>query len=919
MDQHSQTPTPNQPHAETAPAEPTSTVRHSKLPILGMHCATCANNLTKTLKAVPGVMEAAVNLATGVATVTYRHGAMGPPPSTIAPPTHDEAHHEDTTATTTMAEAALTSAPILVKAVRGAGFDVALAETAVTLAFPTPSHQDPAQVEQTMIRVREHVPGSVELHLKPGASTLRLIHIPGELELEPLSTELERNGLPSVADEMLRQKDTLIFDELTKASGQNQNLLQYERMKRRFWVSALLSIPVMLTHMIPGVMSLFPSHHAANLFMLLLTIPIQFWGGLPFLKGAVSGLKHRRADMNTLVSVGTLSAFTYSLIATILPIAGLATDDGATLPVYFETSAMIIVFVLLGQTLEARAKTKAGDAITRLMELQPPTATIMEPTGEKTVPVGEVELNQRILIKPGERIPVDCVVEADATMVDEASLTGESTPVEKEIGDRLFSGTINLTGGVVARVTGTGNSTALARIIKLVEEAQARKAPIQRLADRVAGVFVPVVLVIAALTLIVWSVVPAEPDMTRSLLNFVAVLVVACPCALGLATPTAVLAGTGRGAEMGIMIKSGEVLEITREITTVLFDKTGTLTMGAPMITMEDIYLTGTGATAGTHMDSEQPQQDRTELLILGAAAERRSEHPYGKAILQLAASQEGLGIPEPESFVAHAGNGVEAVVGGKKILLGNRRFLAGQGVNTEVFRDMIGEVASLGKTPLLIAVDGQVASILALTDPLKEGAVEAVTALKNLGLEVGMITGDNRRTANAVAAALGLDTDRVMADVLPADKAAQVVQLQQEPLPSGRRRVVAMVGDGINDAPALARAHVGIAMSTGTDVAMEAGGITLLGGDPRKVADAIKLSSKTVGTIKQNLGWAFIYNILAIPIAAGVLYPFTGILLNPVIAGAAMAFSSVSVVSNSLRLRYAMRREMRERQESAV
>jgi Cu+-exporting ATPase len=666
---------------------------------------------------------------------------------------------------------------------------------------------------------------------------------------------------------------------------------EYERLRGRFVVAAVLTALILigsLPHMF-GVMLPIPTGWL-NLGLLLLATPVQFWAGWRFYRGAWGSLRHGAADMNTLVAVGTSAAYLYSAVATLAPqlfAAGRA-------DVYFDTSALIITLILLGRLLEARARGRTGAAIKKLAGLQAKTARVVRRGEEMDVPLESVEVGDIVVVRPGEKVPVDGRVLAGESAVDEAMITGEPMPVVKRAGDEVIGATLNTTGSFRFEATKVGKDTALSQIIKMVEEAQGSKAPIQRLADRISGVFVPVVLVVATLVFFVWFVFGPEPAFTFALLNFVAVLIIACPCAMGLATPTSIMVGTGKGAESGILIKGGEALEASHKLTTVILDKTGTLTRGTPTLT--DVVVSN--------------GLSERELLRLVASAERASEHPLGEAIVK-GARERGLALAEAEGFEAVSGGGVRARVEGRNVLVGNERFLREAGVSEDGLQPRLEELSSAGKTAVLVAVDEELAGIVAVADTVKEESREAVDRLHALGLEVAMITGDNERTARAVARELGVD--RVLAEVLPQDKADEVERLQAE----GKQ--VGMVGDGINDAPALARADVGIAIGTGADVAMEAADLTLISGDVRGVARAINLSKATVRNIKQNLFWAFAYNVALIPVAAGVLYPFFAGgtvpealqpflgeygFLNPVLAAAAMALSSVTVVSNALRLR---------------
>jgi Cu+-exporting ATPase len=581
--------------------------------------------------------------------------------------------------------------------------------------------------------------------------------------------------------------------------------------------------------------------------------------------------------MNTLVAVGTSAAYLYSVSAVLFP--SFFRSGGIEPKVYFDTSSVIVTLILLGRVLETRAKGQTSEAIKRLIGLQPKTARVMREGKEVDIPVQEVLVGDLVTVRPGEKIPVDGIVKEGRSFVDESMITGESIPVEKKAEDEVIGATINKSGSFKFEATKVGKDTALAQIIKLVQEAQGSKAPIQRLADVISGYFVPVVISIAILTFIIWFDFGPAPVLTFALMNLVAVLIIACPCALGLATPTAIMVGTGKGAEKGVLIKGGESLETAHKINSIVFDKTGTLTKGEPEVT-DIISFNNT-----LYKD----------ILYYAGSAEKNSEHPLGEAIVRKA-KQGNIELKEPEEFQSITGFGIEVKIGGKNILLGNPDFLANRKIEIGDTALRSKELSEDGKTPIYLAIEGKVAAVIAIADTLKENSREAVSQLQKMGLEVVMLTGDNKKTAEAIAGKVGIK--RVFSQVRPEDKVNQIKKLQNE------GKVVAMVGDGINDAPALAQADIGIAIGTGTDVAMEASDVTLIKGDLSGVITAIKLSKKTIKIIRQNLFWAFFYNIIGIPIAAGVLYPFIGVLLNPMIASLAMAFSSVSVVSNSLRLR---------------
>jgi Cu+-exporting ATPase len=644
---------------------------------------------------------------------------------------------------------------------------------------------------------------------------------------------------------------------------------EYRVARMRFVVAAVLTAPVLVLAMAGHLLPRDPFDVPARPWVeLALTAAVLFWAGRGFLTGAWAAAWHRAADMNTLVAVGTLAAFGESLAATLAPHA----FHGH---VYYEVAASIVTLILLGQLLQARATARTRGAIAALVKLRPKTARLERDGREADVPIEEVRVGDTILVRPGETLPVDGRVESGGSAVDESMLTGEPLPVAKGPGDAVVGGTLNQTGAFRFTATRVGADTVLQRIVKMVQEAQGSKAPIQRLADRVAGIFVPVVLAIAAVTFVAWLILaPPEERFTQAILAAVSVLIIACPCALGLATPTAILVGTGRGAQAGILIKGGEALERAHRVTTVVLDKTGTVTQGKPAV----------AAVVG---------DDANELVRLAASAEQASEHPLAAAIVR-AAEERGLLLTRPEKFAAIPGHGLEAAVAGRTVLVGTARLLRDRGLQPD--EATADRLAAEGMTPVFVAVDGQPVGVLGIADQPRPTSAEAVARLKELGLTVVLLTGDTARTAEAVAKAVGIET--VIAGVLPAGKADEIVRLQHA------GEVVAMVGDGINDAPALATADVGIAMGSGTDVAVESADVTLVRPDLMGVPAAIELSRATMRTIRQNLFFAFAYNVLGIPIAAGLLYPVLGVMLSPVIASAAMALSSVSVVTNALRLR---------------
>jgi len=628
--------------------------------------------------------------------------------------------------------------------------------------------------------------------------------------------------------------------------------------------------------------------------LLLLATPVQFWVGADFHRGFLHDVRYRSASMSTLVSLGTNAAYFFSLAVTLWPHVFM--DLGA-MP-YYETAAVVITLVALGRWLEARARGRTSEAIRRLVSLAPRTTRALRNGVEVDVPTSEVVVGDLVRIRPGERVPVDGEVVEGASTIDESMLTGESLPVEKAPGASVFGGTVNRTGSFVFRATRVGGETTLARIVKLVEEAQGSRAPIQRLADQVAAVFVPVVLAIAAATLVGWWLLGPSPSILYALTNAVAVLVIACPCAMGLATPTAIMVATGRGAEVGVLVKSATALETLANVDTVVFDKTGTLTVGRPTVT-DVIAAPGVAeemavrAAGGSTAEASGEMID--QILAFAAAAEQGSEHPIGEAIVARA-KERGLALPPVTEFVTVPGQGIDALAPEGRLLLGNRALIEARGVDVSALAPRAEALAQAGKTVVYLAVAFRPLGLVAVADTLKPEARAVVGALRQRGIEVTMLTGDDRRTAAAIAREA--DIDRVLAEILPQDKAREIARLREH----GRR--VAMVGDGINDAPALAQADVGIAMGSGTDVAIEAADVTLMRGDLRGVVAAVDLSRRTIRIVKENLGWAFGYNVVLIPVAAGLLYPFWGVLLSPILAGAAMAFSSVSVVTNSLRLK---------------
>ena len=803
--------------------------------VTGMTCTTCAATIEKSLAETPGVEQASVSFASEKASLEY----------------------DPTRVDLTKIKGAISEV----------GYGMATKKSIFPVAGMTCA-SCVARVEEAL----SSVPGVVSASVNLSSEKATVEYIEGT-ELAELRRAVKEAGY-----ELGSEAETL--EDVTIAARRESRAV-----RNRFILAITLGALIL-------VLGFGPSFVGKLYLLWALATPVQFWAGLRFYRGAWGALKHRTADMNTLIAVGTSAAYLYSVVAILFP--GLFVAAGREPHVYFDTAALIIGLILLGRFLEARARGQTSEAIKKLIGMQPKTARIIRDGEEVEIPVDDVQVGDLILVRPGERVPVDGVIRQGYSSIDESMITGESIPVEKEAGDEVIGATINKTGGFQFEATKVGKDTTLAQIIRLVEEAQGSKAPIQRLADVIASYFVPIVIGIAIVTFIVWYFVGPAPALTFALLNFVAVLIIACPCALGLATPTAIMVGTGKGAEHGILIRSAEALERAHKITTVLLDKTGTLTQGEPMVT--DVIAI--------------PSSSQEEVLRLAASAERSSEHPLGEAIVR-AASEKKLELSSASDFSAVPGHGVEASVEGKRLLLGNLRLIKDRGLSLNGLEGEANHLWEKGKTVMFLGIDSQVVGIIAVADTLKPNTKEAVEELHKMGIEVVMLTGDNQRTSEAIAREVGID--RAFAEVLPEHKAQEVRKLQAE------GKVVAMVGDGINDAPALAQADIGIAIGTGTDVAMETGEVTLISGDLGGIVTAISLSKRTMRTIKQNLFWAFAYNTALIPIAAGVLYfafGSTGVpsglhfilgdygFLNPILAAGAMAASSITVVSNSLRLR---------------
>lgn len=668
---------------------------------------------------------------------------------------------------------------------------------------------------------------------------------------------------------------------LTLEEGENPELIE---MRRRFWTSAVLTAPILLMTMGEMISGGAAAHFLPGPFavwiQLALSTPVVVWGGWPFFERAWASVVHRSPNMFTLIAMGTGTAYLYSLIATLAPsvFPDSFRGHGGVVAVYFEPAAVITTLVLLGQVLELRARSQTSSALRSLLSLAPRTARILRDHGaEEDVALDQVQAGERLRVRPGEKIPVDGLVLEGSSAVDESMVTGEPIPAEKSAGSQVTGGTVNAAGSFVMRAEHVGSDTLLAQIVRMTAEAQRSRAPIQQVADVIAGYFVPAVILIAVIAFVVWATLGPQPRMAYALVNAVAVLIIACPCALGLATPMSVMVGTGRGATAGVLIRNAEALEVLEKVDTVVFDKTGTLTEGKPRV----VSVMAEGSDA--------------DVIRFAASLERASEHPLAAAVIR-SAEERGLEIPKPEHFRSIPGRGVTGGVVGRQVAVGSQELMRELEIDPGVFAGRADILRRDGKIAIFVAVEGRVTGLLGIMDPTKASAAEAIEFLHRDGVRVVMLTGDNRATAESVARQFGID--EVHAEVLPHQKAEIVKRLQDE------GRTVAMAGDGVNDAPALAQAQVGIAMGTGTDVAMESAGITLVRGDLRGIVRARKLSRATMGNIRQNLFFAFAYNTVGVPIAAGVLYPFFGWLLSPMIASAAMTFSSVSVITNALRLR---------------
>jgi len=831
--------------------KPSSTYRISgdgverlQIPIVGMDCASCVAAIEKEIGKLAGVKKASVNFANEKAYVEYQP---------------QEVQTSD-----------------ILKAIKKAGYKAGQASLNLGIGGMHCA-SCVTEIEKELLRT----PGVLYASVGLGTESATITYLPSMVKMAEIKQIIERLGYQTF-DAAEPGKPEKKAAEEPVDENQLAREKEYRTLMSKFIFSAVLSLPVIFFSY-PDLFGLPEQFQRGSellryiwMGMGILALPVMFWAGSQFYTGAWAAFKNRSANMHTLIATGISAAWLYSTAAVLFP--GLF-PEAHLADQFYDVVFVVVALVVLGMALEIRAKGRSSEAIKKLIGLQAKTARVIRDGKEINVPVEEVVLDDIILVRPGEKIPVDGVVIEGSSAIDESMITGEPIPVEKRDGDEVIGATINKTGSFKFKATKVGKDTALAQIIEMVQQAQSSKAPIQRVVDTVAGYFVPAVIIIAILAFVVWYDFGPQPNLIYALVVFVTTLIIACPCALGLATPISLMVGVGKGAENGILIRSGEALETAQKLDAIILDKTGTITEGKPSVT--DV-ITVNGFT-------EQ------QVLYYAASVEKASEHPLGEAIIQ-GAEERSIKLAEPEKFNAIPGHGVEAQVEGKPVVLGNLKLMSQKAIQFADPHHHSQHLADEGKTPMFVAVDGKAAGIIAVADVVKEDSQQAIAQLKKMGLEVIMLTGDNERTANAIARQVGVD--RVLAEVLPEDKAFNVQKLQQE------GKVVAMVGDGINDAPALAQADIGMAIGTGTDVAIEASDITLIKGSLKGVVLAIQLSKATMKNIRENLFGAFFYNGLGIPVAAGILYPFFSLLLSPMIAGAAMAFSSVTVVSNANRLR---------------
>ena len=816
-------------------------VKDYTLPITGMTCASCATSIEKSLRGVSGVLQANVNPATDTAQISVEESAV--------------------------------EVFDLVSAVRNAGYDVSTNSIALPIGGMTCA-SCVAHVESAL----SDLPGVVKVNVILSTELATVDYVPQLVGMGDFKRAVKAVGYGVLDSDVAQANEA---DDETAAHKR-----EYVSLMRKFWFAAIISIPVMLVaypelpwFYLPNLFLQNVSEAFIRLLFILsgiVTLPIMAYSGRQFFVGAWSAFKHHAADMNTLIALGTSAAWLYSTAALAVP--GVFPEGTAT--PFYDVTAVVIALVVLGQALEVRAKGQTSQAIRKLLDLQAKIARVVRDGVEMEIPVEEVLVGDTLVIRPGDKIPVDGEIVEGHSSLDESMVTGESLPVDKEIGDDVIGATVNTTGSFKFRATKVGKDTALAQIVKMVQDAMGSKAPIARLVDKVAAYFVPSVMIISILTFLAWYNFGPSPALAFAIVTAVTVLIIACPCAVGMAVPMSLVAGVGKGAEHGVLIRNGEALQTASKLNTIVLDKTGTITKGKPELT--DVLPIGSF--------------DAATLLLFAASADLRSEHPLAQAIVQGARDQK-LELVEPTEFAAVPGHGVDTTIEKKRVLVGNHRLMNREGIQVDAISAEVERLQGEGKTAMYVAVDGEAAGVVAVADTIKEDSVRAIQVMKKAGLEVIMITGDNERTARAIAAQVGIE--RVLAEVLPEDKAMEVHHLRRD----GRK--VGMVGDGINDAPALVEADIGFAIGTGTDVAIEAADITLMSGSLKGVAYAIEISQATMRNAKQNLFAAFAYNSLGIPIAAGVLFPFLGLLLSPILAGAAMAGSSVTVVTNANRLRF--------------
>ncbi|MCL4798896.1 MAG: heavy metal translocating P-type ATPase [Burkholderiales bacterium] len=822
---------------DVAHEPPLGRTARAEIPVAGMTCGKCAATVERALESVPGVASAHVNAAQGVAHVEY--------------------------------DAAATALPALHAAIRKAGYSPGEATCELPIKGMTCA-SCVSHIEAALART----PGVASATVNLLGGSARIAYRP-----ELASVEALREAVRSTGYEVGEAAPAGALAAAPEAEAERE----YRTLMRKFWFAAIVSVPVMLLSypdLVPGLRDWMPmgsdTRRAVWAVLGVLALPVMLWSGSQFYAGMWAAVKHRSANMHTLIAIGITAAFLYSVVAIAFPALF---PEAALAEVFWDVTTVVVALVVLGLALEVKAKGKTSEAIKKLIGLQAKTARVLRDGREVDLPVEEVVVGDVVVVRPGEKIPVDGEVLEGASAVDESMITGESIPVEKHMGDEVIGATLNKTGSFRLRATKVGKDTALANIIRMVQDAQGSKAPIQRVVDAVAGYFVPAVMILAVLAFVAWYDFGPDPRIVYATIVLVTTLIIACPCALGLATPTSLTVGIGKGAEQGILIRSGDALQTAKKLDAIILDKTGTITRGEPSLT-DVVPASGF---------------DTDEVLGLAAAIERGSEHPLGEAIVR-GAEAKGLAPGKASGFAAIPGHGVSGGVDGREVLLGNAKLMTDRGVQIGALGAEWERLANDGKTPMFVALDGKPAGIVAVADTVKPDSKAAIAALKRMGLEVVMLTGDNPRTAQAIARQVGVD--RVLAEVLPEEKAHEVQKLALG------GNVVGMVGDGINDAPALVQADVGFAIGTGTDVAIEAADVTLIKGSLTGVVTAIEISRATMRNVYQNLFGAFIYNTLGIPVAMGLLYPFFGLLLSPLIAAAAMAFSSVTVVTNANRLR---------------